>query len=113
MAQRADFHKYDVLEHTLRTVLYADKRIRLAALLHDVGKPFCQNRDGNVHDHPVEGARIAAEILKRFKAPKYAVKKATDLILYHMYDFDGKVRPNKLRRFFVLHADILKNSALK
>ena len=47
MAQREDFHKYDVLEHTLRAVLYADGRVRLAALLHDVGKPFCLLRDGN------------------------------------------------------------------
>ena len=39
MAQRADYHRYDVLNHSLRAVYYAQKEVRLAALLHDVGKP--------------------------------------------------------------------------
>lgn len=112
MPQRSDFHKYDVQEHSFRAVLYADKKVRLAALLHDVGKPFCMLRDGNVYEHPTEGARIASEILERFKAPKYTAKKIRDLVLYHMYDFDGKVRPNKLRRFFVLHSSLLEDLML-
>ena len=49
--QRLDFHKYDVLEHSFRAVLYAPRDIRLAALLHDVGKPFCYRRDGNTFLH--------------------------------------------------------------
>ena len=112
MAQRDDFHKYDVLEHTLRAVLYADGKVRLAALLHDVGKPFCFLRDGNVHEHAAEGARIAAEILTRLKAPKHTTAKTTELVLRHMYDFDGGVRPNKLRRFFVAHAELLEELML-
>lgn len=112
MAQREDFHKYDVLEHTLRAVLYADGRARLAALLHDVGKPFCLLRDGNVHEHPAEGARIAEEILSRLKAPKHTAAKTAELVFYHMYDFDGRVRPNKLRRFFVAHAELLEDLML-
>ena len=112
MTQRDDFHKYDVLEHTLRAVLYADGRVRLAALLHDVGKPFCLLRDGNVHEHPAEGARIAEEILSRLKAPKHTAAKTAELVFYHMYDFDGRVRPNKLRRFFVAHAELLEDLML-
>ncbi|MGN1052687.1 MAG: hypothetical protein ACI4SH_04775, partial [Candidatus Scatosoma sp.] len=38
LAQRADFHDHDVLEHSLRAAGYAEKNVRLAALLHDVGK---------------------------------------------------------------------------
>ncbi len=109
MAQRNDFHKYDVLEHTLRAVLYAEENVRLAALLHDVGKPLCMLRDGNVHEHPIEGARLAEEILTRLKAPKHTIERVRELVFFHMYDFDGKVRKNKLRRFLVLHADLVED----
>lgn len=107
MAQRADFHKYDVLEHSLRAATYADESVRLAALLHDVGKPFCTLRDGNSHAHPTEGARLAKEILRRLKAPNKSIERIPALIEWHMYDFDCRTSENKLRRFFVLHYDIL------
>ena len=85
-----------------RAVLYADERVRAAALLHDVGKPFCMKRDGNAFLHPEEGERIAGEILARFRAPKKETTEIKALVRLHMYDFDGKVREGKLRRFFVL-----------
>ena len=112
MAQRADFHKYDVLEHSLRAVKYAESEdkgflIRLAALLHDVGKPFCTLRDGNSFAHPSEGARIASEILTRLKAPSKVIRLIPALIEWHMYDLDCKAGENKLRRFFVTHFEIL------
>ncbi len=112
MAQRADFHKYDVLQHSLRAVKYADERVRLAALLHDVGKPFCQLRDGNSYQHPMEGARIAREILTRWKTPKRTVDKVCSLIEWHMYDMNSLTNENKLRRFFVAHYDILEDLIL-
>ena len=107
MQQRKDFHKYDVLEHSFRSVLYAEKSIRLAALLHDVGKPFCMHRDGNTYAHAEEGARLADEILRRLKAPKKESEKIVKLISLHMYDLDCKAKENKLRRFFVKHYPLL------
>ena len=107
MAQRADFHKYDVLEHSFRAVKYADKSIRLAALLHDIGKPFCKLRDGNSYEHPTEGERLAKEALTRLKAPKKVTVRVCALVRWHMYDFDCRVGDNKLRRFFVEQYDIL------
>lgn len=98
MKQRPDFHDYDVLEHSFRTVLYAPQSIRLAALLHDVGKPFCSLRDGNVHAHADEGARIAREILARLKAPKKLTAEVEQLILYHMRDLDCRMRESKVRK---------------
>ena len=103
MSQRADFHKYDVLNHSLRAALYADKKVRLAALLHDVGKPFCTLRDGNSYAHPEEGERLTREILTRFKASKKLTDRTATLVAAHMYDFDCKTGENKLRRFFVAH----------
>lgn len=112
MIQRADFHDHDVLEHSLRAVLYADRRVRLAALLHDVGKPFCMKTYGNAHEHPQEGARLTYEILTRLKAPKKTVERVCKLVEYHMYDFDCKTGENKLRKFFVTRYDILEDLLL-
>ncbi len=107
IAQRADFHKYDMLTHSLKAVSYAAPSVRLAALLHDVGKPFCFLRDGNVHAHPTEGAKITKEILNRLKAPNKIVSRVTKLVKFHMYDFNCETNEPKLRRFFVTNIDIL------
>lgn len=112
MTQRADFHNHDVLEHSLRAVLYADTSIRFSALLHDVGKPFCELRDGSSKAHPVEGARLAREILTRLRAPKKLIEETVTLVALHMYDLDGKTGENKLRRFLVKHYAVLEKLLL-
>ncbi len=112
MAQRPDFHKYDVLEHSLRAVLYAEPKLRFAALLHDIGKPFCQLRDGNGYAHPQEGERLTREILIRLKAPKKFTEETARLVQLHMYDFNCQTRENKLRKFFVENYSILSDLLL-
>ena len=117
LQQRADFHKYDVLEHSFRAVKYAerictDSTLRLAALLHDVGKPLCMLRDGNAHAHPEEGETLAKEILSRLKAPKKVLQTVCWLVKYHMYDFDCMTGEKKLRRFFVTNAPYLEDLLL-
>ncbi len=107
MEQRADFHSHDVLEHTLRCVRYAPVNIRLAALLHDVGKPYCKNVFGKFAGHETEGERIAGEICARLKAPKRVTERACALVRWHMYDLSGATSPNKVRKFIVRHLDIL------
>lgn len=101
MAQRADFHKYDVLEHTFRTVLYADKEIRLAALLHDAGKPYCQINFGKYKNHAPEGERIARDILKRLKVDKRTTEKTAFLVKNHMFDLKNAEPESELRFFIV------------
>ncbi len=113
LAQRADFHKYDVLEHSLRAVkyaerLHADATLRLAALLHDVGKPTRMLESGNAHGHSEEGVPMVKEILTRLKAPKKVVQKVAWLTEWHMYDFDCRTSENKLRRFFVSNRENLE-----
>ena len=101
MPQRADFHDHDVLEHSLRTVKYADRSIRLAALLHDVGKPYCYANFGNYHRHEIEGARIAEEILTRLKAPNKVIEDTVALTRTHMYDLNNQTKESKIRAFIV------------
>ncbi len=112
LAQRPDFHDHDVLEHSLRAVLYAHPSVRLAALFHDIGKPFCFYRDGHSHAHPQEGERLTTSALNALKAPKKTVEETAALVRLHMYDFDGKTKESKLRRFFVEHAPLLEKLTL-
>lgn len=107
LPQRQDFHRYDVLEHSFRCTMYAPQNIRYAALLHDVGKPFCYGRDGNFYDHAVEGARIAGEILARLKAPTKLKERTAKLIFLHMKDYDCAMREAKVRRLFVEYGDLI------
>lgn len=114
MAQRADFHDHDVLEHSFRCVRYARADIRWAALLHDVGKPACMKEEGSFHDHPARGARLADGILTRLKAPRKLTEETVRLVLLHMRDFDLKMRETKVRREICECRDLLpKLLALK
>lgn len=106
MAQRSDFHKYDVLEHSLRCAAYSDKSVRLAALLHDVGKPYCFKKYKTFVGHDAEGARIAGEICERLKVPKKVIEEVVRLIKVHMYDLRGDAKENKVRKFIVENIDI-------
>lgn len=101
MPQRADFHSHDVLEHSFRACKYADGRVRLSALLHDVGKPAVYAQTGKYHGHDVAGEKIARLVLERLKAPKKTAETVCRLTLLHMYDLDGKARESKIRSFIV------------
>ncbi len=105
MPQRSDIHRYDVLEHSFRTVKYADESIRLAALLHDIGKPYCMKNFGNFYGHETEGARIAEEVCNRLKVPKKLTEKVVKLTALHMYDLRCDARENKVRKFIVKNLD--------
>ena len=109
MVQRSDFHRYDVFQHSLHALLYSPETIRFAALLHDVGKPYCILKDGNSYGHAVEGERIVGEILTRLKAPKRLIAQTQALVKWHMYDFNSQTSENKLRKFFVEYYPLLND----
>ena len=112
MAQREDYHSHDVLEHSLRTVLYAPEGIRLAALLHDVGKPYCKISTGKFYSHEVEGARIAEDICNRLRVSKKESVRVCELVRWHMYDLSCQTGENKVRRFIVAHLNIFEDLLL-
>lgn len=106
MSQRKDFHKYDVLEHSLRTVLYAPRQVRLAALLHDAGKPYCKLNFSSYSGHQDAGAVIAKDVLQRLKTDKKTVAETCRLIKTHMFDIAGENDEKNIRRFIVDNYDI-------
>lgn len=67
-------HRYDIYEHTLVAVENIDPEptLRLAALLHDCGKPECKKFDENgvahFYAHQRASSELAAQILTRLKA---------------------------------------------
>ncbi len=88
--QQNPYHIYDVLEHTAAVVENVPPKpfLRLAALLHDVGKPDCFTTDGNGTGHFYGHAELSAEkaeiILRRLKFASEIRKEVTGLIKYHM-----------------------------
>lgn len=106
LLQRADFHKYDVLEHSLRAVLYARPEVRLAALLHDVGKPYAYNLSGNFHRHEEYGEELAKCALERLKCPNKLIREVCRLVKLHMYDYNLAARESKIRALIVGNIDI-------
>ncbi len=109
MVQNPTFHDHDVLEHSLRAVRYAAPSVRLAALLHDVGKPYCYLTYGHYHGHEVEGERIARDILARLKAPTAVCESVARLVRLHMRDLDLKMKESKVRREIVQYVAFLED----
>lgn len=81
-------HK-DVWEHTLAVVKKTEPelRIRMAALLHDIGKPDTKEfAPGGVtfHHHEVVGARMARRRLRELRYPKQFVDEVGQLVFLHL-----------------------------
>jgi len=81
-------HK-DVLAHTIAVVAKtsARLRIRLAALLHDVGKPRTRGFGPSgvtFHHHEVVGARMARERMTALRYPTDLVEEVTKLVELHL-----------------------------
>jgi tRNA nucleotidyltransferase (CCA-adding enzyme) len=99
--QREDFHKYDVFRHTAETVRYSHKSIRLAALLHDIGKGTNFHSSGNFYGHEESGADLAKKLLGQqgLKCPNKLIDEVVFLIKHHMYDINGLTKDNKIKLF--------------
>src|SRR3546814_197082 len=81
-------HK-DVLAHTIAVVAKTRPEliVRMAALLHDVGKPKTRSfgpRGVSFHHHEVVGARMARDRLKALRFPNDQVEAITQLVYLHL-----------------------------
>lgn len=87
--QETPHHMYSVGEHTLHAMknIRADKILRLAMLLHDMGKPALKTVDeaGVAHfkKHALESERIAGNVLRRLKFDNDTIRKVTRLVRCH------------------------------
>lgn len=89
-------HIYTVWEHNIRSLAYGAKEqfstlVKLAALLHDVGKPRAKEGDGpdsTFYGHDIIGAKIAAQIMENLKFPRADIEKVYKLIRWHLFNYD-------------------------
>ncbi|MDP1806144.1 MAG: HDIG domain-containing protein, partial [Acidimicrobiales bacterium] len=88
--QQDPIHRHkDVLAHTIAVVEKAspDKILRLAALLHDIGKPKTRSfGKGGVtfHHHEVVGARMAEERMRALRYPENEIADVRRLVELHL-----------------------------
>ena len=91
----------DALDHVLASVDAApagDPALRLAALLHDVGKATTL-ADGHFIGHDRVGADLAAGALHRLRVPGAVAAPAVGAIRHHMYAYDDSWTDAAVRRF--------------
>ena len=109
VAQKIQYHKYDVLEHTFKVVEACPPQARLAGLFHDIAKGVCQEQDGNTYFHNVVGAKMTEEIMTRLKYSNRQIERVTRMVALHMFDINGNTKESKCRRFIANNLDILED----
>ena len=95
--QRSEWHIFDVWNHTLATINACDMNYedRLVMLLHDIGKPFSYQDDGDIRhfkDHAKKSAIIAKNVLDRTNIDE--LKKVVILKLIELHA--SKINTNEI-----------------
>ena len=87
--QCSKFHRYTVYEHSARAVAAAEPitELRLAMLLHDIGKPSCrstdENGEGHYYQHAQKSAEMSQEIFARLKSDNATRALVCEIIKHH------------------------------
>ncbi len=91
----------DLWDHTLHAVdgaVAEPAHIRMAALLHDIGKPATM-ADGRFLGHDIVGAEIAGRLLDRLHWPRHERDRIVHIIRHHMYGYVPSWSDAAVRRF--------------
>jgi len=100
-------HIYDCYEHSLLSLKYAagkgfNKYVRLASLLHDIGKPKTkrgQGENATFYGHEIVGAKMTSQILNLLRFPKKDIEKIVKLVRYHLFYYNvDEVTESSVRR---------------
>ena len=103
-------HIYTIFEHSIRSLDYATKQnysfeVRMASLLHDVGKTRAKDGSGpdaTFYQHEYIGAKMAARALDRLRFSKETAEKIAHLVRRHMFYYNvGEISDAGVRRFLV------------
>ncbi|MEA2056375.1 MAG: HDIG domain-containing protein [Patescibacteria group bacterium] len=102
--EQGGHHTTDVWTHTLDAVANCpnpDPIVRLASLLHDIGKPgtyAIRNGEITFYNHEIVGSRIANKIGKRLKLSRKQSQKLFELVRYHMFYYQPDQTDAAVRR---------------
>lgn len=100
-------HRYDVWTHTLVALDGTPRdrlELRLAALLHDIGKPVTravhpETGDYTFYHHEVVGAKLADDLLRRLRFSNDIREYATELVRHHLVVYDRSWSDAAVRRW--------------
>jgi tRNA nucleotidyltransferase (CCA-adding enzyme) len=107
--QRSDRQHLTLDEHVFEVVQAAGDagvslEVRLAALLHDLGKPEAERNGG---DHAAIGAETASRVLRRLRYPTRLRDYVVRIVREHPFDPEGEPSAVGARRFLARHGERL------
>ncbi|MCA9353030.1 HD domain-containing protein [Patescibacteria group bacterium] len=98
--EQGGVHRFDVFTHLVKSLEHATNKeypvhVKLAALLHDIGKPRTRRpangrgtKEWTFYGHEVVGAKMTRDIMKRLKFSKDMTEQVEKLVRYHMFFSD-------------------------
>ena len=99
-------HLWDVGTHNVLSLKYCkseDPIVKLATLIHDVGKPLVvkKQKDGTItfYNHEVLSASIASNIGRRLRLSKKDQERLVTLVRWHQFTVDERQTDSAIRRF--------------
>jgi tRNA nucleotidyltransferase (CCA-adding enzyme) len=102
---QGSLHCYDVFTHSLSACDAAPAEsllLRMAALLHDIGKPRVRAVDPEgrptFYEHERVSAAMTEEMLSRLKLPNAVVKDVAHLVAHHMFNYQEEWSDAAVRR---------------
>ena len=105
------YHQFDVMDHNIYACDGAPIEkpfIRLAAFLHDVGKPAAKIQrtiDGlvinNFYNHEFYSSEITKKLMTRMKFSNAEISYVTHLIQNHMFHYESNWTDSAVRRFII------------
>jgi tRNA nucleotidyltransferase (CCA-adding enzyme) len=100
------WHAYDVWRHGMECMdaCQADPVLRIAAMLHDVGKPRTRawsdkTGDYTFYDHDRVGAEIAAPIVERLRFSNDERERIVALVRFHLFHYSDEWSDAAVRRW--------------
>lgn len=98
-------HVFTVYDHSVKSLEFCPSQewtVRLAALLHDIGKPVTRaikNGETTFYNHEYAGAKLTKKIMTRLKFPTADIERVTNLVKNHMFYYNvGEVTAASVRR---------------
>lgn len=98
-------HTTDVWEHALAALAECPSSnpiVRLATLIHDIGKPATYKRingQPTFYNHEIVGSRMAKTIAHRLRLSKQETERLFILVRYHMFYYQPENTDASIRRF--------------
>jgi putative nucleotidyltransferase with HDIG domain len=108
--EQKGFHRFDVLDHSLLACDAAAREqapglVRVAALLHDIGKPVTRAQDASgvwtFYQHEQVSATLSRDLLTRLRYPNAIIEETVHLIREHMFHYEANWTSGAVRRFII------------